>query len=626
MPRNVNGEYELPAGNPVVSGTIISTNWANDTMADLATALTNSLSRNGNGGMLAPFLNADGSESAPGIAWSNEPSTGFWRAGPQDMRASVSALATQRWNEQGSQLWRNGQWEEILTNSGGGGGTTINNLVVTGSFTSPGIDDNATSTAITIDANENVGVGNPSPSHRLDIVDTGTVALLATGGANGYIRANAPTSQAGFSLAVGGTQKGVITYDNSDHMKLSSSETMRFVTGVSEAMRIDDSGNVLIGDTTSYLSAANRKVLHVTGGSDGSILGLKGTTGDFYIHSGGSGYTDVNIVNRANGNMTFLTDNTEAMRIDSTGNVGIGTSTTSIPQKLCVEDTATTTTSTYIQVKSGIEGNAGIAFGDTDADLVSGVLFNNDDNALRFFKSGFTEAMRIASDGSVGIGTTQVSSVLDIGSPDDTVRTHIGLGPNKSNYFTSGASGEQVFRAGTEVRMIINNAGSVGIGTGAVGSGALLDVSSTAANTSVNVTNNDGHFQIQKNTDHVYLNLEDTGDIIFRSGVSVQERLRINNSGNLTATGNVTAYSDERLKDNVETLDGSKVYDMRGVSFTKDGEAGSGVIAQELQMVAPELVHEGGEYLSVAYGNLVGYLIEAVKDLKAEVEELKRAK
>ena len=97
-------------------------------------------------------------------------------------------------------------------------------------------------------------------------------------------------------------------------------------------------------------------------------------------------------------------------------------------------------------------------------------------------------------------------------------------------------------------------------------------------------------------------------------------------TGSLTATGNVTAYSDERLKSDIETLDGSKVYDMRGVSYTKDGEASSGVIAQELQEVAPELVHEGEEYLSVAYGNLVGYLIEAVKDLKAEIEELKGAK
>ena len=90
------------------------------------------------------------------------------------------------------------------------------------------------------------------------------------------------------------------------------------------------------------------------------------------------------------------------------------------------------------------------------------------------------------------------------------------------------------------------------------------------------------------------------------------------------ATKDVTAFSDARLKQDIETLDGSKVYDMRGVSFTKDGQKGSGVIAQELQKVAPELVYEGEEYLSVAYGNLVGYLIEAVKDLRAEVEALKK--
>ena len=95
-------------------------------------------------------------------------------------------------------------------------------------------------------------------------------------------------------------------------------------------------------------------------------------------------------------------------------------------------------------------------------------------------------------------------------------------------------------------------------------------------------------------------------------------------TGSMTASGEVTAFSDARLKSNVQTLDGSKVYQMRGVSYEKDGAASSGVIAQELQEVAPELVHEGEEYLSVAYGNLVGYLIEAVKDLKAEVEELKR--
>ena len=102
--------------------------------------------------------------------------------------------------------------------------------------------------------------------------------------------------------------------------------------------------------------------------------------------------------------------------------------------------------------------------------------------------------------------------------------------------------------------------------------------------------------------------------------------LNCTNNGTFTASGNVTAYSDERLKENIQTLDGKKALQMRGVSFTKDGEEGSGVIAQEVEKIAPELVITADDEMgtkSVAYGNLVGYLIETVKDLKAEIDELK---
>ena len=101
----------------------------------------------------------------------------------------------------------------------------------------------------------------------------------------------------------------------------------------------------------------------------------------------------------------------------------------------------------------------------------------------------------------------------------------------------------------------------------------------------------------------------------------------------ITSTNNVTAYSDRRLKDNIKTLDGTKVLEMRGVSYTKDGIAGSGVIAQELEAVAQELVETQDDEMgtkSVAYGNLTGYLIEAVKlqqqqitDLSEEIKSLK---
>ena len=65
---------------------------------------------------------------------------------------------------------------------------------------------------------------------------------------------------------------------------------------------------------------------------------------------------------------------------------------------------------------------------------------------------------------------------------------------------------------------------------------------------------------------------------------------------------------------------------MRGVSFTRidTNKESSGVIAQEIQKIAPELVNETGDTLGVAYGNLTGYLIEAIKDLKQEIEELKK--
>ena len=98
-------------------------------------------------------------------------------------------------------------------------------------------------------------------------------------------------------------------------------------------------------------------------------------------------------------------------------------------------------------------------------------------------------------------------------------------------------------------------------------------------------------------------------------------------TGALTSSGDCTAFSDERLKSDIKTIDNAldKVSQMRGVSFTKDDKKGSGVIAQELEKVAPELVHDG-EYKSVAYGNTVGYLIEAIKELKTEIEELKKDK
>src|SRR6478752_2602709 len=92
MPRNSSGNYSLPAANPVITGTTITSTWANTTLSDVASELTNSLDRQGRGGMLAPFKVADGSIAAPGISFSNEPSTGWYR--PSTGIIGISVLGT----------------------------------------------------------------------------------------------------------------------------------------------------------------------------------------------------------------------------------------------------------------------------------------------------------------------------------------------------------------------------------------------------------------------------------------------------------------------------------------------------------------------------------------------------
>ena len=101
-------------------------------------------------------------------------------------------------------------------------------------------------------------------------------------------------------------------------------------------------------------------------------------------------------------------------------------------------------------------------------------------------------------------------------------------------------------------------------------------------------------------------------------------------AGKATFNDDVVAFSDERLKSNIETIPNAldKVLKMRGVNFEKNGHKSMGVIAQEVQKIIPEVVStemkDGEEYLGVAYPNMVGVLIEAIKDLQNQVNELKK--
>ena len=97
-------------------------------------------------------------------------------------------------------------------------------------------------------------------------------------------------------------------------------------------------------------------------------------------------------------------------------------------------------------------------------------------------------------------------------------------------------------------------------------------------------------------------------------------------TGTFTASGDICAYSDKRLKRNIQTIDNAldTVHNLRGVTFEKSLKPSIGVIAQEVEEVLPELVNTDADGMkSVAYGNIVGVLIEAIKEQQKQIEELK---
>ena len=143
---------------------------------------------------------------------------------------------------------------------------------------------------------------------------------------------------------------------------------------------------------------------------------------------------------------------------------------------------------------------------------------------------------------------------------------------------------------------------------------------------------------VQLGNQHDYIHFD--ADVGMRFYTAGEEDMRLEDDGDLHVDGNVVAFSttisDERLKHNIEKIDGAldKVSQINGYTFSynKDGKKSAGVIAQELEKVLPSAVenkslvfHEEGdiEYKTVHYDQLHGLLIEAIKELKAEIEDLK---
>ena len=99
------------------------------------------------------------------------------------------------------------------------------------------------------------------------------------------------------------------------------------------------------------------------------------------------------------------------------------------------------------------------------------------------------------------------------------------------------------------------------------------------------------------------------------------------NTGDLTVGGTIRTSSDEKLKTNIETIEEAKdkILQLRGVKYKRidSGVEQYGVIAQEVENIIPELVHQDSELKTVDYIPLIAFLIESVKSQQEEINELR---
>jgi hypothetical protein len=614
-------------------------------------------------------------------------------------------------------------------------------------FTEGGVE------SMRIDSSGNVGIGTSSPAEKLQVGSTsnrGNVKIISTDG-------NGISLQTGGGGAGSGTTISFYDADTSYAAQISSSKSaantgdLLFSTAngsaaFGERMRITAGGNVLVGTTSGFNTAANRGNISVNGSTDSILSFGNGGSSSGYLYSYSTGLELTTVGSR---NLVFQTNNTERMRIDTSGNVGIGTSSPVAKLQISSLSGADATygglfqiasSPTSLQQVSGFEfktSTFGSGYGwKIDSIDSSGVhlVFGTRQNSATW-----SERMRIDSAGNVGLGTSSpqaredivfnntgnstplirlgaVSAASTVAATDggfinyqNNNRLDISRGwhwTNGANFYSHATTGSCItldesanilFANGTGLtaggnsnlteRMRIDSSGNVGIGTSSpsftAGSGLMIQ-NGTQANLKLDHFLNGG-FEIQSVS----------STLRFYSTAASAERMRITSGGDVlvgttsnpdgirlvvqstveshdfyraTATGgsasvgywmsdvngtktavayirtngglsnysaNNTNLSDQRIKTDIK-LAGSyldkicaipvKTFKYKNVENAEDN---LGVIAQEVEAVAPELISNDGfgdtpvdgvPLKSIYQTDLQYALMKAIQELNAKVE------
>ena len=249
-----------------------------------------------------------------------------------------------------------------------------------------------------------------------------------------------------------------------------------FYTGLLERVRINNSGQLLIGTTTE--GAANADNLTIADSGHAGITIRSGTSSKgavfFSDATSGSGeFEGVIEYNQSNNNMLFFTSGSEGMRIDSSGRVGIGTSSPGSFNSTGDDLVVSSSSDTGITINAGTSSSANIFFADSDGNSRGQIRYFHSSDSLSF-ASGGSDAMRIDSSGRVGIGTSSPSQPLTVNGIA-RFENFIEFAGSISTPATAASIYRPVdnnlaFGTASAERMRIDSSGRIGIGNTSPGS------------------------------------------------------------------------------------------------------------------------------------------------------------